>query len=665
MDPKQRQQIQEKIARIEANALERSSSRAMRQISTDYYMFFLLIGFDDTTREMLNSNIQSMLRNRDVYGYAAIQGEQDLEKIGRWMTGRLSQAARSHANVGDLNTVFIAPVQAVGTGNTELFEKTTQVIGDCVQYLHKEAYWQPFLMLRHGPNSAKENTQAIMAMEHWLHDSRDGIVNRCCLLSQRDNAGFEIPIENLMHTISMTAIMQIAYLRDQGNEVADAKSSIRRRVARDLYGESRNDLFFTSRCVTVENPVRTLTLHRIRSAFDYFCGETDETSKNALAQMKYNFLGSVVNHNLEKLPRINGRISLIPIYSVMDGPELENRLRDFAAKTYKDPLVGESARNTLLRYGIPAFLDEYFGNNGALRELVTIDPKRIKLPANVYAPEIEHWFPPKKVAAKFTNPAYATVFQWCGRLVQEYGATAFIELVRTIAGKSDSDEYCVKKGAEKLLIDLEEIREMLEERIRQLGSIETILLTGKSEVLKNAEDLSNAWLKDFSVNHPTQMREQNRQFDSAIMRSLTKQVVELPEDYWQREDQDELIALLDACEIAISDATDNNASYLKELSDICYNKDLLKEFFKIIRRGWSYSIQFLGGGELHGDTAIMLGDMHNVFCQKLKEDIHAQSASVRGYDRIDILHLSAAFAPDKLHSWMDNATEDEKEVQFG
>ena len=665
METKYRQQIQEKVAQIEASAVERSSSRAMRQISTDYYMFFFLIGFDDKTREMLNGNIQSMLRNRDVYGYAAIQGEQDLGKIGPWMTEKLTQAARSHADVGDLNTVYLAPIQAVGSGSTELFEKTTQAISDCVRYLHKEAYWQPFLMLRHGPNSAKENARTIVAMEKWIQASRAGIMNRCCLLSQRDNAGFEIPIENLMHTIAMTAIMQIAVQRELSNEVADAKSSIRQRVARNLQGEDRDALFFTSRCVTVENPVRTLTLQRIRSAFDFFCGETDETSKNALQEMQYNFLGGVVRRNTEKLPQVNGRVSLIPIYSVMDGPQLEDRLWDFAAKTYKDPLFSETARNTLLRYGIPAFLDEYFGNNGALRELVKIDPNYVKLPGNVYSPELEDWYPSPKVASKFPHPAYDKVFQYCGKLVREYGATAFYELVRAIAGKSDSDEYSVKKGAEKLLADLEEIREILQERIRQLSSIETILLTGKTDVRKDARELSNAWLKDYSVSHSSQIREQNRQFDGALMRSLTKQVVDLPEDFWQRENQNELLSLLEACEIAISGAADNNATYLQELAQACYNKDLLAEFFLEIRRGWSYSIQFLGGGELHGDTAILLADMSNPFCQQLKDNFKAQSASVRGYDRIDILHLSAPFTPDKLHGWLDNAPKTGKEAQLG
>lgn len=636
METNQLAQLYKELASIEARVEKINDEKSNSMITIDYFMLFFLINFDDGSTQLLNRNIQSMLRNNDVYQCFTIQNQNDIQVIASRIHECLIKASGNYANVSNLNTVFLVPIQAVGADSTILFEETTAHLYEYLRVLQKEVIWQPFLIMQNGSRASEINRRAVYSIQNWLQDQRYRASNRCCLLSNQDQTGFAISDENLMHTIAMTSVMQIALQLGSDGDAFTARNTINRRVRQDYLGLHRDKRFFTARCVTVENPRRSLTLQRISSSIDYFSGESRKSSGNTLNRMQYSFLDRLLERNVANLPHSKNRVSLLPIYSVMEGPQLAERL-NFVLKTYYvEPLNGEPAKRAIVNRGIPGFLKEFFEKKGALNELLCIDPQRIPYPTSIYAPEVDDWHPNWKAKKAVPNHLYDEYAVKCEELVREYGTRSFEYLYNYITGDA------MQQRIEKVLKNLSEIKELLRERIRQLSSIETVLLTGKSDILPTAPDLANAWLEKYIVDKRELMYRQSLQFDQVLSDLLLGQ-------------NDDYSMLIEACFSAISAAFDSNRRFLAELSDSCVNEDLVLEYIGIVRNGWRYSVRFFEGN-LQNDETILIGDMRNRYCQALQNSFSAKTASIADYDRIDILHLSASFAPDAILGWTNTET---------
>lgn len=625
----------ERLTDIEKDIQKENERENLNRMKARFFMFFFLIGADEHKRDMLERKVRDLLRNPDACEFIHITSDDAPESYGEKFEEVLLNAAGKHIDVQDLNNVFLCPVVfAQNYGNIDLVNVLSS-IHNFVKMSGRIPHWQPFLVIDRSVSQYDNIYSSVSKIQKFIQTDDDCYINRCCLLSYLDGNGFTVPEENVMQTIAMTVVLQNVETQNAGaSQTINSSVSIRN----DL--ESRKNLFFTARNAAIINPIRSLTFQRICSAIDYFSGETDESCKNAVSRIDYSFVNTIVNPYLEKLPRYKGKVTFLPLYSVINDANVHNNLKDAIDHYYMQPLYGGNSRQERLQVAREEFLGRFFAANGSLsvlRELV--DGKKLSSEFIQHSKnyllgiDIENPIPNKSKLSIFSIGEYGNARKHCEELVRTVGTRLLDELSTDLCNGS------ISSAINDIEMLLKMIKVSVSNRIRTLRDVETVLVLDSSLTKTNFDEIQTGWMVEEASKDPNMFRNYNIGFDKIICAML------------KQKDVGDIRQILDICYSAVKGKGYSNTEYLRRLHDECSrNPDKAKEFAGIVERSWCYTLRFLNPDQT-GDGICIIGDSDNSFCKYLREKFNASLYSINGFDRIDVLHVSAPFDPSALREW--------------
>ncbi len=626
-----------KIAQIEKEIEEENSRSNINRIKARQFMFFILFGADEETRATLEQKVRDLLRNPDACEFIEITDVESSDSYNELLKQAISRASSKFVDVSDLNHFLMCPVIFSNNPIKVDVVSTLHAIGECLNNNSKEPTWQPFLIINLDDSQYDNIYKAFSDMITFIRSDTAGkneIINRCCVLSDKDGNGFQVTLENIMQTIAMTVVLQ-----NVASEKSVSDQAVANTVTISSNSVENNDLFFTARNAAITHPIRSITMQRMRSAIDYFSGKTDESSNDALAHINYSFINSIIKPVFDKLPTINQKITYFPLYSVMQGPDFEKRIANVAYKFYEEPLRGNEAISKQLDQAKEAFLGNFFAANGSLsylKQLIqdgTLAKNFMDSAKNsLFSADSNEQLPDKSKLSEFNSGVYLNVRNRCKAMIDGAGTKLLTDLSTSLC--DESTIAAIDKIEETFAC----AKEVVDERIRKLSALETVLVLDRGHTSGNSDDVQSKWIIDAAAKNPKDFSDFNKEFDSLIYKMI------------QQKEIADIGLMLDVCYKAVKNK-DSNIEYLNKLSHECQvNEDSAVEFASAVEKNWCYTLRFMKHDE-HTDITCIIGDPENRFCHVLKNRFDAALYEFKGFDRIDVLHISAPFAPDNIREW--------------
>ena len=628
-----RKEINEALTKIEDRIdLESSAGTRMRMPARNF-MFFLVSGGQENSLRVLSRKVRGLLSNPDACEFIRLDEEEEEKKIGARIEDALLDAARRFVNVRDLNRIYLFPVFFT---DTEISENVKQKLDDIDRYMEisdRQPVWQPFLITAKEVSQYAGTYRAFCFMEEFIRKHLQKVaVNRCCVLSNVSGDGFAVSEESLLQTVAMTAVIQNVSSRS-----GDALQAVGSRVTISDNEPYPGRLFFTSRCATIRNPKQKYLMQRILHVFDFFSGATDSSAGNVFDLINYEELSSLLKEYLDRLPKMNGVVTLYPLYGVMNGPDCRQQLQKIYDEYYRQPLFGANTGNQLQKQVREWFFRQYFEHNGSLRELKeSIETNRIReemdkaqrrcalnvpiddIPAN------------NRKLAPFYSGIYGQAAQECRNMINGFAGSVLRNM-----GSNFSDE-ALKQHLDNCLDFLEEIKTEAREHLRVLGRTDIALSIGQTETRAGEEDVQEGWVQDTAAMMPG-FRQLNSRFDFYIYQMLAQGVMNAEE-------------LLNVCYEAVRDSAYSDREYMNNLSAECADDERAGEYIESMSRNLNFTVRLLNSREEENSMCIV-GDPDHRLCRKLQERLHGIAFSFPEFDRIDVLHISSAFPAENMREW--------------
>lgn len=629
--------LEERIALIEKDIEEENERANTNRMKARFFMCFLLIGADEGVRAMLERKVRDLLRNPDACEFIHIESDTDVNNsaaIGEQIEKVLLNSANRHIDVQNLNTLFICPVIFSENKPSLSISKVLTDIDTYISHSGRTPIWQPFAVIKRNVSQYENISATVNVIRDFVNENVGDSINRCCLLSDQDGNGFTVPKENIMQTIAMTVVLQNVETQNAG-----AAQSILSRVKISSNAHGAEDIFFTARNAAVTNPIRSLTLQRVASAVDFFATKGDNPAEAALGRINYSFISQIMRPFLAKLPQSGGMITFFPIYSVIDGQNLRGRLQEIINKFYFEPMQGGGAKKAQLDKAVEVFLVRFFEAGGSLKSLKDlITDKNLENEFLQYAKNcfdnipIEAPLSDKKKLQSFNEGIYAEARRYCEDLVRRSGLGLLESLSEALT------EGTMLSAINKAEHELSRIKEAIGERLRKLRDVETLLVLDRTVQRTDIDEVQKGWIADRAMDDPAAFAAFSRNFDALVYGILQKNAGDLGD-------------ILGVCYSAVKGSGYSNDEYLKRLSDECaVNEDRAKEFANIVEKNWCYTLRFLKHDE-ESDITCIIGDPSNRFCDVLIDRFKASQFAFSGFDRIDVLHISAPFAPSNMWEW--------------
>ena len=631
-----REEIEKKIVEIEEKIeIEEGHSNPNRMPARNF-IIFAIAGGNGNTMSILKHKVHNLLRNPDACEFLSIDGQNlDAESVNfaSEIESIILSASQEHVEVSDLFSIFICPV--IFAENAELLA-LQKFVAEVTSYMKRSGrtpIWQPFLLIKRVTTEYSKTIKYVRFIEDFLSGEGKEISNRCCLLSDQDANGFGIGEEDLLQTVATTVILQ--------DVIAEDSRSLEAVLARTRAASNSSEqgkMFFTSRNSSISNPRRIITLQRMESALDFFSGKTDQETNGAIRRMNFKFLNEIVRPYLSKLPHHANAISFFPIYATMNGDDFHNRLESTIKKYYSDPINCETALANQLDIATGRFLEEYFNNNGSLPNL------RELIKSGVIGSEIENHsmdcycdipFEQVQVTSgktqQFSAGEYGLARVYCEKQIRETSHKLMQRLIH----------YLESSNLLKRIADtqecLDDIETVINYRLRRLREVESVLVVNQNSRSSDLCDVQRDWFEQQAMNDYKKYGDYNKKFDNIVFRLL-------------KGDTDDYCTLLSICYDAVKN-DDDNMRFLQKVNEECArDESRASEFIHTIKRNWGYTLRFASYDESQ-DVICVVGDPMNSLSRSLEERFHATRISFPGFDRIDVLRISAPFSPENIWEW--------------
>lgn len=413
--------ITQKILQIEKTIEEENGRIKLNRMPARYFMFFFVIGGEDESCVILERKVKALLSNPDACEFLQITKCDNSENYGAEIEKVLKDAASNRIDVQDLNTVFLCPVIFA---NNDMGSDVLPVLTKIDSFMNssgREAVWQPTVIIKREVSEYKNIYFTVSEIERFITAMPEGKVNRCCLLSNLDEKGFDVPKESIMQTIAMVVVLQNVITESAGNSQA-----LRSKVKWSSSAADSCHLFFTARNAAVTNPKRSLLLQRMCSVIDFFLQKNTENS--VMSRINYSFVSQIMSKYIQSLPHHAGKITLFPLYSVMSDNSLHKQLEKIIKEKYYEPLCGEKVRKEQIDKATDMFLEKYFSENGSLENLKmlikdnSIEREFLQHKRDCYTTvQIEEPPTDKKKLYEFQGGDYEQARIYCERLITDSG----------------------------------------------------------------------------------------------------------------------------------------------------------------------------------------------------------------------------------------------------
>jgi len=309
--------------------------------------------------------------------------------------------------------------------------------------------WKPFLIISRQQNEARQWLLVI-----GLSISQNAsISSSCCVLSLADERGFAVSEERIFTTVLLVSFM---------NVVNNIRGSIGQRIS---YRPAQNrQLYYTAQSAFIENPVVTRVFHRMLMILKLLSEQNNAQSETPIDM---NFIRPLLMRLYAKMPREGDRISLLPLYSVMPGADIEGlqrRLGAFARKYYLNQFAEAKEKANFTSEITKGFVRSYAAAGNSLDSLPTlIDNKdRLRL-ISENSPKIAEIAPlPQYPGTGNYNVVYADCVNRLARKLLSFGTDILAEYFSSDEFKSLPQKHL--RGRELLKNEEDMIQTIIQRR---------------------------------------------------------------------------------------------------------------------------------------------------------------------------------------------------------
>lgn len=630
-----KQLIFNKIEEIEDSIEINDGHSNPNRIPARNYIIFALAGGDEDAQMILKHKVYNLLRNPDACAFINIDKNDASENTYPDLIEKIIEdASNNHVDVQDLFTIYLCPVISAVDADQQKLELFFSSVNDYMRKSGRSPIWQPFLLIKRSTQQYENIYSNISFIEHFLTGPGKEISNRCCLLSYQDANGFTVHLEDLLQTVAMTVILQ--------DSISDNQGSIEGVISRVRIASNNVDadkLFFTTRNSSISNPRRSIILQRMISAMEFFSGKTDPNTSDALRRMNFKFLNEIIKPYLDQLPHRDQKISFFPLYATMSGDDFHMRLEQVLAKYYSNPLNSKEAVSAQLNKAVDAFLYNFFLNNGSLQNLKEIlVGGSIKDLFESHSMELSNFIPMEDIDLHnkkldfLAVGEYAAAKQYCEKEINDASRKLMLKLASSL---ENSDLVSVISDIQE---GLDTVIDVVNERLRKLKDAESVLVIDQNNKSKDLSDVQSDWFINQAASNFEQYEKYNKAFDKAILDLL-------------KADTDDYDVILDICYDAVKGSAESNYEFLKKVSDECSRDDSKAfDFINTIKRNWGYTLRFASYDESR-DVTCVIGDPLNYLSRSIKDKFNATQFGFSGFDRIDVMRISAPFAPEEIWEW--------------
>jgi|GEM_PF-6620301 len=529
----------------------------------------------------------------------------------------VKKAADDHVNVLDLNTIYVCPV-VIGS-NTQ-GQYTGQILTGIKQYSqksHKNIRWQPFVLIQNSTNKVEENQNTISALHEFFLSEET--CTKCCVLSDVDENGFTVEYENNLGVIVLAAILQVVGNKGARNSCTTYQQML---VKKD------DNWCFTAKNATISLPIRSITLRRVLSVFNAFF--LKQTNLNTWERMEIS-LNDFLEPYYNRLVNDNGSISTYPLYAApVEYPE--QILKYITKKYYHDQMLGvadeEGIQNQLYNY----ILDEFFNQNGSLRDIVNItDDSRKSL-------REKSKFLTYPVTSK---PDISAKNQRKFELHQKYEdnlkrwLSLFGQKLLEKVVASERFRYDLPKKASLLIFRINDILQNVKNQIKKYESSEIVTVVQSTPIDSDLEAYTDHWFENTSNRNSQTVAHANMKFNKAIMKMLTGVEDDVNDD----------LKLLEICFNYVKDNQESFSKYMMQVSETCnVDQSRADEIAQKSDLCLTYPIRIMKSKKDNHTDTIIIGNSGNSLPSILANRLNAKILNIEDTSIIEIFRTSTPFS---------------------
>ena len=591
------------------------------RVAMRHFMIFLLFGSSSSKNSdveaILYGHVRDMLSSTE--SFALLQADSTASPDNVWEV--YDKATRNGCNIENNNTVILYPVFILNShGEMNDIDVVKKI---SMRFLNegRTVVWQPFII---APSNLPAFRDTFLSCAEKLKSAMDQKdpneeINNACVLSTSDELAMNVPVERLMQTVAVTAVLFNAAAQE-GFLPADMLRSFR-------HDPGSTNYFFTSRSVSVTHPIRTLMLNRLLMAIAFFSGETDQSAGEAMNKISYTFIRNMAEQNLAKLPHRGDYIDFMPLAAVMPGSEYEARLRFFAEQLYWNPVCSPGAINALKPEMVKQFFHNFFQANGSLTLLFNIlSTRSLRGITERGGSPLLHELEPVPLQPKELK-SYKSAYDKWGRLCLNEINDLPKKMVAALEEELQKKEYLDRVREEKQCLDT--LRSSIQQELSRMANYELCL-----------ENDPRDWFESFVGKHQEEAVKKNQLFDKLFADAIINPNADKPDRYKE---------LLELCYQFLTLSIVSHDQYMNTLSDKSRDPTRVNHYFSKIRGNWLFTVPLMKQN-VQEQANYIIGNPDSLLFTGIAD--HATPGMsrlpVRNYDRIDLLRVSAAFSGDDI-----------------
>jgi|GEM_PF-6654394 len=334
-------------------------------IKTQKFVLFLMFGANDDIIQIFRDKTAEILADPKSCAFIKLEFN-ECNNVSHWrhdidfpalyktgldcLTETIAYARRDgdpYRYLTDMNMTYVCPIIFTNCNNYGDYSNALKLVEN--QFV--TCVVKPFLLL--GEMIGRESL-----VNKWLEVVEKGIHDfpncRCCVLTNRNEKGFEVYLETNVNTILFMAFMQAC----SEIEAHIGRSSVVLSPSEAHSGKIEK-LFYSAQTVSIANPIKLRVFRRLQKLIEELIAPSSSIDKNI--KMDTSFLEQTLKTAYKKLPMFGGKVTFDPIYAVASNIEndlLQIELEKFANVYYK--LNVENMREDNLFFDLSSvFMEEF------------------------------------------------------------------------------------------------------------------------------------------------------------------------------------------------------------------------------------------------------------------------------------------------------------------
>ena len=626
--------IEKKLESILNDAEEQRGFNSQNFLSLETMIFIWIIGSETSSKNaelLFKKEIKKIVSDTRTVQVISDWEKTTGEEVYSAFSKRINQASQDYLDVR-FDRILICPIFLTdclcGEEDERRMTEAWITVQTEMRKRQRTVEWHPFLMLEDDKVDLTKHKIKMLRrqMECVMENGRKNYLEcccPCCVISDVNENGHKISLEQKIKTITMLMVFQDTYCENKEKT---------QNILLPVKSNENKEYFFTARAISVCEPVKSLTLNRLLAVNEYYRSAGRRRS-TAFEKMQYNyFQSSLWKKRIEKIPHgPDGKIWTAAIYSVIpniDMQKFEKRLKKFANDYYLSRI---KVTEELIKEWWNSFIDEYLLNlNGAVDHLGMLEEKAQKIveKSPMLSVQPGGFYPDLRQSCE--EWLVREIRQAPGRIIEE-GLAPEKENMKRFRQK--------KKKLDDIFHSMEQAIQNQEKR---MGQTELLLNTGGGFVA-DAQEEARRWIEEYNNNNPREVIEIFHKYQK-IIAAFFKKDEENMEGSMGND-------LLDICNNIVAGSLESREEYMKvRLANLAQGD--AAQFFDKLEKNWKFPMKLIGGFNSNSHhTLFVMGNRENLLCRCLREQTAYEISfkSCPQDDRMEIVRISDRFAENRIY----------------